>query len=67
MRKRRHEDAYKVYMSEAIKNINRILAENMTGRYMTMSYADVIEPKPKPKETAEQIIDRIRNGLKRLH
>lgn len=54
-------------MSEAIKNINRILAENMTGRYMTMSYADVIEPRPEPKETAEQIIDRIRNGLKRLH
>lgn len=59
-------EAYRVYMSEAVKNINEILANNFNGSYMKISYMDMMKPQKVEKRTAEQIIDDIRSGLQRL-
>lgn len=66
MHENKQSEAYKVYMSEAVKNINEILANNFTGSYMKISYMDMMKPQKVEKRTAEQIIDDIRSGLQRL-
>lgn len=60
------QEAFKVYISEAVKNINEILANNFTGSYMKASYTDLLNPQPTETRNAEEIIDDIRNGLERL-
>lgn len=62
----KQSEAYKVYMSEAVKNINEILANNFNGSYMKISYMDMMKPQKVEERTAEQIIDDIRSGLQRL-
>lgn len=59
-------EAYRVYMSEAVKNINEILANNFNGSYMKISYTDMMKPQKVEERTAEEIIDDIRSGLQRL-
>lgn len=66
MHENKRSEAYKVYMSEAVKNINEIMANNFTGSYMKISYMDMMKPQKVEKRTAEQIIDDIRSGLQRL-
>ena len=67
MHEKRQNDAYRIYTAEAIKNINRILAENMTGSYMKVSYMDMLHPKPAETRSAEEIINDIRRGLQELN
>ena len=67
MQEKRQNDAYKIYSAEAMKNINRILAENMAGSYMKVSYMDMLNPKPAETRSAEQIIDDIRRGLQEMN
>lgn len=67
MHKKKEDDAYKVYVTEAAKNINRILAENFTGSYMKVSYTEMLHPKPQETRTAEEIINDIRTGLQELN
>jgi len=66
LHEKRQNDAYRIYSAEAIKNINRILAENMTGSYMKVSYMDMLNPKPAETRSAEQIINDIRRGLQEM-
>ena len=66
LHEKKQDEAYRVYMSEAVKNINEILANNFTGSYMVKSYTDLISHKPVDTRSAEQIIDDIRSGLQRL-
>ena len=66
MHEKKQSEAYRVYMSEAVKNINEILANNFNGSYMKISYMDMMKPQKVEKRTAEQIIDDIRSGLQRL-
>ena len=66
MHEKKQAEAYRVYMSEAVKNINEILANNFNGSYMKISYMDMMKPQKVEERTAEQIIDDIRSRLKRL-
>lgn len=66
MHEKTQAEAYRVYMSEAVKNINEILANNFNGSYMKISYMDMMKPQKVEERTAEEIIDDIRNGLQRL-
>ena len=66
MHEKTQAEAYRVYMSEAVKNINEILANNFNGSYMKISYMDMMKPQKVEKRTAEEIIDDIRSGLQRL-
>ena len=66
LHEKKQDEAYRVYMSEAVKNINEILANNFNGSYMKISYMDMMKPQKVEERTAEQIIDDIRSGLQRL-
>ena len=66
MHEKTQAEAYRVYMSKAVKNINEILANNFNGSYMKISYMDMMKPQKVEKRTAEEIIDDIRSGLQRL-
>ena len=63
----KQSEAYKVYMSEAVKNINEILANNFNGSYMKISYRDMMKPQKVEERTAEEIIDDIRTRLNGLN
>lgn len=63
----KQSEAYKVYMSEAVKNINEILANNFNGSYMKISYMDMMKPQKVEERTAEEIIDDIRTRLNGLN
>lgn len=66
LHEKKQAEAYRVYMSEAVKNINEILANNFNGSYMKISYMDMMKPQEVEERTAEEIIDDIRSGLQRL-
>ena len=61
------EKAFRVYVASTVQNINRILAENFGGAYMKISYQEMLKPKREETRTAEEIINDIKNGLKRLN
>lgn len=67
MHENKQSEAYKVYMSEAVKNINEILANNFNGSYMKISYMDMMKPQKVEERTAEEIIDDIRTRLNGLN
>lgn len=64
--KNKEENAFRVYVTSALQNINEILAQTLTGRYMTMSYDDMIHPKPAEERTGEEIIDHMKEKLRNL-
>lgn len=64
-KKNREEKAYKIYVTSALENMNRILAEAYTGSYMSVSYKDMISGKVETR-TAEEIKDGIRRKLEGL-
>lgn len=47
--------------------MNQILAENFTGSYLKVSYEEMLNPKKEETRTAEEIINDIKDGLKRLN
>lgn len=61
------EKTFKIYVASALQNVNKILAENLTGTYMKMSYEEALNPKKEETRTADEIINDIKNGLKRLN
>lgn len=67
MHEKKQAEAYRVYMSEAVKNINEILANNFTGSYMKISYRDMMKSQTVEERTAEEIIDDIRTRLNGLN
>lgn len=66
-KKELEEHAFKMYVTQAVKNINKILAETYSGTYMQVSFDEVLNPKPKDERTAEEIIHDIKTGLERLN
>ena len=55
-------------MSEAIKNISENVAKGMGkegSTYMSKSYTDIVYPKKEPDRTADDIIDDIKNKLRK--
>lgn len=50
-------------MTEAVKNVNHIIASQFTGSYMNKSWLDMIKREPVKQDTAEEIITRIKRKL----
>lgn len=65
-RKRAENLLYKTYVTEALKNLNESVTRAFTGSYMTASWYEMLEQKPTTTETAEEIIERIGNGLEKV-
>lgn len=57
---------YEAYVTESLRNLSENVANGIGGEgavYMAKSYVDIIHPAPEPKETADEIIERIRGKL----
>lgn len=52
---KRREEILAAYLTNAIKNINEILANVYGGNYMSMRYTDIIDDKPQDTRTGEEI------------
>lgn len=73
MRKQAEDKLFRVYLTDGLKavadNTARLTKEGVSLKLRYVEIADNIKtdkPEEKPKETAEQIIDRITSGLNAL-
>lgn len=68
LKSRAKDQAYKIYITDTLKS----MAENTAysarqaggdGRYITIRYADAINPKPEEKRTGNEIIEMMRKKI----
>lgn len=59
-------DAYKAYISEALRMISESTAKYAGGLYMSMKWLDVINPPKTETRTQEQVVQHIMNLLKEV-
>ena len=61
------EHVYRTYMAEAIKDISENVANGVGGkdaRYMAISYKDIVYPPKESEQSADEIIDSMKQKLK---
>lgn len=60
------EKAYRVYVTDTLRNINDILAHTYGGNYIQTRYADLMDDTPQDTRTGDEIAKDIikRAGLK---
>lgn len=56
-------DAYRRYTARALQILTENTANALGGRNMSISYDDLIDPKPIDNRSAEQIIEDIRKKI----
>jgi hypothetical protein len=63
--KEQEEKAYKIYVADCLRLITENTAASVGGSYITMRWADVINPQPqkeqKEGEAKERIISKLRS------
>ena len=64
--KEQRELAYRFYITDALRSISENTAKFGGGGYIKARYADLINPKPEDNRTQEEIIAKIREGLRSL-
>ena len=65
LNKSRKESAYRSYVTDALKNINEILARNFGGSYLSMRYDDMMDEGAKgnePESGDEIVLSVFRNA-----
>ena len=63
--KEQREKAYRIYVTDALK----LITENMVKKesaYLSQRYIEVIEPVKEEKRSASEIIDGLKDKLRRL-
>ena len=60
------ELAYRIYVTDALRVIGENTAKYGGGGYIKARYADIINPTPEDNRTQEEIIAKIREGLRSL-
>lgn len=66
-KKEQHEKAYKNYVTDALRIITENTARAVNnGIYLKARYAELIEPIKKEERTANEIIDDLKQKLRRL-
>ncbi len=63
--KEQKEKAYKVYISDVLRIISENTAKYSGGSYVKVRYSELIDPPKKETRTSEEIIENIRNKLRR--
>ena len=62
--KEQRELTYRIYVTDALRNISENTAKYGGGGYMKVRFADIITPKPEDDRTSEEIISHIRDKLR---
>lgn len=66
-KERQKEYAFKVYMTDSVKNINESVANMFGGRVMKLRFADMIkDQKAEETKTPEEIINNISSKLEKM-
>lgn len=60
------DKAYRIYVTDGVKIITENTARFFGGRHFETRFIDVIEPKPEETRTADEIIENIRDKIKKL-
>lgn len=55
--------AYRIYITDVLKNISENTARYAGGSYIKVRYADIINPPKEEKRTADEIIDHMKKKL----
>lgn len=56
-------DAYRIYTARALQILTENTANALGGKTMSISYDDLINPKPVDNRSADEIIDGIRKKI----
>ena len=56
-------DAYRRYTARALQILTENVANTLGGKTLSMSYDEIINPKPTDNRSAEQIIEDIREKI----
>lgn len=65
IKEREEEKAFKIYISDTLRLIGKNTA-SLGGEYYPGRFIDLIEPKEEKTQTAEEIIDNMKNKLRKL-
>lgn len=60
------EQAYRVYMSDAILTVTETVARAFGGKYMGYRYIDLVEPQPEETRTGKEIIADLGKKLEKM-
>lgn len=63
---RQRELAYKYYVSDSLRLITENTAKMSQGSYLKIRYADLIEPRKEETRTANEVINDLKDKLRRL-
>lgn len=55
-------DAYKTYLAECMRMVSENTAKFAGGRYMSISFAEMLRPKPVDNRSGDEIVADIING-----
>ena len=58
------DDAYRVYVTEALRILGENTAKYGSGSYLKAHYTEIIEEKPKETRTSDEIVSQIKSKLK---
>lgn len=60
------DEAYREYVTEALRIISENTAKYAGGGYMKARYADIVRPKPEETRTGSEIIEKMREKLREV-
>lgn len=55
-------EAYKTYLAECLRMVTENTAKSAGGRYMNLSFAEMLHPKPEDARTSDEIVADIIKG-----
>lgn len=65
-KKAQHEKLYKNYVTEALRYLTENTAKAHGGSYLKVRYSELIEPIKEETRTADEIVEDLREKLRRL-
>ncbi len=65
-KKEQHEKAYRNYVTDALKILTENTAKANGGKYLQLRYAELFEPTKEETRSAEEVIENIKEKLRRL-
>lgn len=60
------EQAYRIYVTDALRAISESAAKLGGGSYIQVRYADMFDRKPRDERTHDEIVEHIRGCLRGL-
>lgn len=65
-KKEQHDKAYRNYVTDALRIITENTAKAHGGSYLQARYSELIEPIKEEKRTADEVIENLKEKLRRL-